>query len=358
MTIQEMHIDLDVNGQRLNSNLYADIRVEEKDLLINRAIKRFVNRRANPKTNVKKEGYEESTKRLSDLEGITETVPVPLYKKDNYTLKGILPYNYYQYINASSNTSFGCKNINEYLVEEPVLISNCLFDIKTDNDNYYKNFKITVVYEEFADVIIFDLNDYVAYSSGFVDGDEKFTLINLVLDAVNQLSDFELRWEKYAGNTYFNKFILTSTDTNKVIKEVHLDSDAFTLVFNSFISSYTNIKLNTTILGEKVSSDVRVVSSADYVSMVNSSMGRSAYDSVLTKIENDIVEVSHSNTFIPTSFNLTYIKEPVKVNLKIERHCDLNSKVHEEIMDIALDLLKSRLDGSYQITKNENLINE
>jgi len=67
MTVNDMHIAIDLELNKLNSNLYDIILPQEKDYFLNRAQERLIKQYYSPKSNKKGEGFEMSQKRIDDL---------------------------------------------------------------------------------------------------------------------------------------------------------------------------------------------------------------------------------------------------------------------------------------------------
>ena len=355
MTIEEMHIEIDLDLQKVNSNIKRNLLSQEKDRYLNRAIKKFINLRSNPKTNIKKEGYEESQKRIDDLQDITVTVPLTLYKHDNYNVKSILPYNYHKKINIDCNVSYGCKNVSDNLEESTVYIRPCLFTLNDDATDLYKNLKIDLVNNGVVVQTLFDINNYSPYSIGLADLDLKFELQVLIRDEINKLDGYQVYWEKFNGKFYNNRFILLTENTNNYTG-LHIVTDTLDYTIQFSTISLISISASNLLTQENVSA--RIQSSEDYSGSQSSNFGKSLVSSPLGKIENGLIFIGHDNTFIPTTCNFTYIREPQVVNLVLKQNCDLNDEYHPEIIEIACSLIRARFTGEYQVNKTEDIINE
>jgi len=91
MTISEMHIAFDLLLDKVNSLQYPSFLPEEKDFFLNQAIRRFVKTRYSG-FNSKKEGFEESQKRIDDLRTLVRELTIPCgvsgMKPNGYSLTG------------------------------------------------------------------------------------------------------------------------------------------------------------------------------------------------------------------------------------------------------------------------------
>ena len=111
MTIQEMHIYLDVEAQRLDSKLLNSFEIEEKDWLLNISQLQFVKTRISNKSNPKREGFEDTTKRYDDLKELKKSVDIPVYYLDGESVYGFLPVDYFHHINSRTETYYNCSQI-------------------------------------------------------------------------------------------------------------------------------------------------------------------------------------------------------------------------------------------------------
>jgi hypothetical protein len=76
MTISEMHIAFDLLLDKVNSLQYPSFLPEEKDFFLNQAIRKFAKTRYSG-VNPKREGFEQSQKRIDDLRTLVRSVTIP-----------------------------------------------------------------------------------------------------------------------------------------------------------------------------------------------------------------------------------------------------------------------------------------
>lgn len=104
MTIAEMHTQLNLRTQKINSNAFDNFLPEERDEYINLAISRFIKNRFMPESNYIGEGFEQSQKRYDDLRSLVKkdesltltTVTMNVGQRGMFVDRGTLPndYNY------------------------------------------------------------------------------------------------------------------------------------------------------------------------------------------------------------------------------------------------------------------------
>ena len=82
-TVKELHIALDQRLQQLNSNRKLVLYPEQKDARLNEAVLQFINNVVSDKTNIKKEGFEDTQKRYDDIEELIRTATLPIYVNES-----------------------------------------------------------------------------------------------------------------------------------------------------------------------------------------------------------------------------------------------------------------------------------
>ena len=82
-TVQEMHIAIDIGLQRLDSNREQEIRPEEKDIVLNDTVAKYITGRVRKTGNNQRLGFEDDMDRYHDLEELKRTTDVTLYEDAN-----------------------------------------------------------------------------------------------------------------------------------------------------------------------------------------------------------------------------------------------------------------------------------
>ena len=112
MTTQELHIELDVLLQRVNSHWNQNFLPQEKDLFLNREITRFIDRRIDRLGNKKREGLFDTIKRTVELSPLINTVRLPVI---NDTIKKevsvLLPFDFMYYISSELSVCCSCRGL-------------------------------------------------------------------------------------------------------------------------------------------------------------------------------------------------------------------------------------------------------
>lgn len=354
MTTKEMHIGLDLQLQKMNSSAYGNIRPEEKDWLLNESVLRFIKQRISPKSNLKREGFQDTIKRYDDLEEIITDVPISLYKNDDDSLYGTLPYNYFHLVKSKSKIAYDCNgltNTSNVNVDQRIAI----VPFKDAPETLYSEFKIELhsggVYYD-----LINIEDYPSYEDGLATVDAKFILINLVLEEWNKIGGgaFFVVWETYDNMYYKDSFIFVHPSTTHT--GIRITTDTVD-EYPTFVSN-TQVKYNYTITNIINGAD-RLIRNNEIDGLLDHPFGTTIPTSPLTILKDGRIILYHQKKFISNSSVLTIIRKPRKIDINLNQSCELNPNVHEEIVDMTVQRIKAILDsGNYKNIINENLLTE
>lgn len=87
MTVERLHIELDITLDKIDSNSYPELLSQEKDYYINEAIARIVKQRYGL-NNIYQQGFEQIQKRTEDLKNLVVTKFAALSMLENYSSFG------------------------------------------------------------------------------------------------------------------------------------------------------------------------------------------------------------------------------------------------------------------------------
>jgi len=237
-TAQELHIGIDQGLQSIDSNRKGSIEPAEKDWVLNTVMIQEINNRLNAASNPKRQGFEDTFKRIDDLQSLkvntSEISNQPIYKYTDKAVYVPLPPDYHRLIDCSARVNhFGT-------IGSPTVV---MYDFVTTNVDQYKTMysivKLPDATTNYADFLItlyndisgsygsevyfpttiFDINAeerYFSYTGNplnvyFEHGytsiygtfsDYKYQFIRLVMDAVNYSTTrtrqgISVYWEKY-----------------------------------------------------------------------------------------------------------------------------------------------------------------
>ncbi len=352
MTPKEFHISLDLQLQKINSNAYGNIRPEEKDWLLNESVLRFIKDRINPRSNTKQQGFADTIKRYDDLEDLITTENIPLYKNDDDSLYGILPYNYFHLLKDKTLVANDCQGLTN-TTQVGVSTRVCVAQLK-DAVNLYSTFKIELDNGSGYSTLI-DVSQFPYLASGIPTLDAKFIIINFVLQQWNKIGNgqFFVTWETYDNIYVPNSFIFVSYNLPDLSVRITTD----TIDIFPFINE-NHIKYNYTITNVSLVPN-RLVKTDECDDMLQHSFSTTIATSPLSKLESGRLIVYHKKKFIANSLTMDFIRKPRKIDINLNQGCELDESVHDEIVDITVQRIKAILESkNYQAIINENLLTE
>lgn len=103
MTLTEAHINFKFLLDKNDTASLPNFEPEEIDLYLNRAYKRFTKTRYSGKSNIKREGFEETQKRTDDLRELVKTSPLTATPSGTNRYKFTLPVDYWFLVRAVAN---------------------------------------------------------------------------------------------------------------------------------------------------------------------------------------------------------------------------------------------------------------
>lgn len=367
-TVKELHVEIEQRIQQITSNRRRSIAPEFIDMVLNRAALSLIDERLSNKTNLKREGFDESSIRVDDLQSLKRSLTIPIkgYVRYNDELLvnpygyANIPGNYYRYIKA---TAYGCyfKQPHKFLTHSydnvyAELDVNKLIELKGQGKIELEITLSTTLRYNLTDVV----NSY----------NPTFGLFNISNDLKTffDLNDISAYWE-YAplGNDYGyintptslyapNCFLILGTydygellSTSKIKLFVNgIEQNILTIrkLWKGYRFSYAGDDLVTPFEAK-----VNLVSSEDVNDLLdNTYTNKRRYENPLAVLENNRLKVFNSTEhmrFFVDRIALEYIKIPVPFNIRTGQMSDItvsNDLIKKAVTDILL-MLK---DGSYQ----------
>jgi len=346
-TVTEIHNAIDIGTQLVNSNRKRTFQPPELDVLFNRNLLRFIDNRSTSKTNIKQEGFDDSVKRIIDLEELkvnTGYVNTIIY--DTNTSYIVLPNNFKLPYGGKSKVHYDC--LVKDVATKTISINKTNLVFSDDNIGvsgiYYKNFKITTTDINNNQVVLFDINNYLNLEPLY-SPDTKFMIINMIMNIVNPNLTFY--WEKYNDTFFPNTFIVVDfTNTYKSVQITYDNNVNITAQFTNTLNDVYDITSNITSSSELVASD-------KYNNLVdNFYYNKNRQYKPLTKIENGRLYIRHDG-FYPITFNLEYIATPIFINSFTGQMTNLRNNI-QEIIDMTIEDIFAILNGTYQGIINRN----
>ena len=110
MQAQELHIELDILLQKVNSHYNQNFIPQEKDLFINNEVLRYIKRRIDKLSNRKQTGIFDTIKRTTDLSPllVTRRLPVMYNENNQKEAKVMLPFDFLYYVSSEVSVCCPC----------------------------------------------------------------------------------------------------------------------------------------------------------------------------------------------------------------------------------------------------------
>ena len=359
MTTQEIHIAIDMAIQNINSNVRTALQPEEKDFLFNAAAFRFVKARTNPKSNPKQEGFQNTVKRYEDLDELIVRTNLPLLVYDSEQFYAQIPPDCYTIIEESGlrvslkRTDCGAK-FSDYTVGTNIQ-NYIVYPFPMTNNTNYADYEL-----KFGTDSIFKLSNYPYYATGLNDPELRFEIINEILHIIQQStpSGVTVYWEQWNGEYFPNSLIFVgysgvTLNLTQVLNTVSTVYNNTTLVKSNYIFSNPNIlPVNAT---KTVKSPSRLVKTAEVWNINRHPFWRTKWDSPVCTLDSNVLFVTHQERFICDSIELTYIKNPRKINLHLNITSEFSDDRVLEIVDqLAVDYAARVQQPNYPQLKEQH----
>ena len=348
MTAQDLHIDFDINLQKISSNVTRNIEPEEIDWLLNKEVPKFLNKRTTDKSDPKRRGFEEDTKRLKDVAPLIKTVTLDVEQIEDKKGKVILPSFNFKDVKASAVYYKDCEASEGNELELTVNVFK--FKLPTD---FVEPLKVVVTSFGQPDILYSTANLPNTYIGGRYTSLLKsfeITIRKALLTSFYSNIKIYFEWfgEQYEENTYF------IVGTNK-LGNVQVFGDGENIIYPVVASTFKRKKHTST---KQIKKPIRLISteSADWKE-----------DSFLSGsiAESPIMELTKGNGFIQFPPNaivkqviFTYIERPTLIDIYLGTSLNLDTDICSEIVIQTVRFTKALLDsGNYEKYFNEtNLI--
>lgn len=328
-TVKELHIGVRQAFQKIASNQNRNFLPEEIDLALNINQERYV------KSKIKKTeintGFAIDQKQLDDIQELV--VSDQIFRVENPTDSYgsvYLPFNYLDLISDQSRIYSNCNSdFSKGTITESEYVAIAAFPNSTKTSNFYDTFKIEV-----QDITSKTLFDNSIYSKIYNSAEEKFYIINLVLEDINNYSDsgYKIYWENYRNIYKPNSFIIvySSPFSGSII----IDSSR-TNLFTATTNTLRYFSLN------KFDKEVpnRLSVNTIISTLQRDPFAKSNTDSIISRLSGDYLYVFFDSTFIITQVILDYIRKPREISLSLGRMCELKESTHQELVDMTAQYL-------------------
>lgn len=365
MTVNEMHIAVNLGVQKLASFQVDNLLPEEIDHELNLSQLRFVKQRFNARSNRQGRGFEQSQKRIDDLKSIiVEHQDNTKFYGEVYTSKYspvyvdryTLPLDYLFLVSVRAQISYSCTL--------PPTVSNL------NSTTSYVKVNLTAPVDGYLiqDIYYFNDDDTIWVKANT----ETLNSLSSVLANSNYITNVTPALALPEQNsTGLTNHISPNVDSNHIyigFKSLYLGIDTvstdaklgkcvyvtwrdpisgtivttYESVFYT-ITSQTRVFINdsTIPLYNKISY-CTFAQHDDIYALLDDPFNRTDYDLPFYNIEESYLDIYTDNTFIATKAIIKYIKKPIAISKSLGVGCELPFHTHEEIVEMTI---KSILEG-------------
>ena len=387
MTVEEMHIAVNLGVQKIASFQADNLLQEEIDYELNTAVRRLISQRYNMLGNKYRRGFEQSQKRLDDLRHLVEdyTTQNSSYMGVGYTSRTNgnidiyrfkFPTDYMFLVNVLSEVTYNCRKeevqvapgyvYKDYLkisltapqpgymiqsiavpnsagVAENVIFgqeglsydfligpyySNNINPSLSNNDSYTDRYFDTVA----TDSPPADGNELYLERMYTIPGDGFIPIDGQAMADQDDTIDPADYNGAYAIITWVNPSTL---DTLEQVSNI--------------APSTTYIETRTADYGNPAPPEIRIARTNckfsqqdDIYAILDDPFNSTSPTGILYTVQETFLDLYTNNTFIPNSVQIKYIRKPAQISRRFGVGCELPEHTHHEVVEMAV---KSILEG-------------
>lgn len=345
MNIQQMHIEVELSLQKINSAVKRKFDPEEIDWILNKQILRFVKSKIKRDPDQKEGGFQFDEIDSNAVRTLIVTdKEVPVYKNSlsEKFVSAEFPGNYAYIISSTAGLVRDCHAIypeasNFVQGNESIYILPIKKTTKVDSP-FYQNVSVKIANT--------DLVPESAFPVSLPDPDMLFTIQEVIRDYLSR--DVRVYWETYK-DLYYEQTLIIASPTALATISYNVDgaSSNATLVSKSrFLPANTN---------EIESKKNRLPRTTLVEAFQDSSFAKSRWLSPISAVQNNTLKVYHDNKFIVNKLWINYIRKPKMISLSLNKSCDLPEEFHNDVCDLAVEYIKNAIgDPNYQWKVQDN----
>jgi hypothetical protein len=333
LSVLEKHIYVKQGLQRQGAQKKDKQLPQAIDIALNKAQSRIIKDRLFPDPDGVPFKFQINQKHVSDIQSIIIFNKQLTVFKDGNKSYGVLPYDFSYLVSDTSNVIEDCKdefaNSSETKTERIFIVP--FVSAKTPPAPYYTNVKVKVLAVERS--LTF---------TGYQTKEENVSIISNIINEYRILG-VDAYWEEYKDVYKPNCFLISSLDINKTVN-LNIDNVGYQNILYED-KAVDTFKSTLATVNEVLNRDVK----ADFLLSANQSFyNKSIPISPLASVQNDRILVLGTERFLVNQIAINYIRTPRKISLALNQSSELNGSVHEEICDLAIQLLKKQIeDESY-----------
>lgn len=364
MTIQEMHIAVNLGVQKIASFQVDNLLPQEIDYELNRAMDRFIKQRYSPMGNKYGAGFEQSQKRIDDLRNlVVDSKLESFYLGDTvgnggeyFIDRAILPKDYLFYISSYLQIGHKCGKVlipgvdvvypsrTRYYISIPLSPPSPGYTLVKISDNN----DVTII-ENSTGLTFDDLMNSNNYVSGYYPSNS----VDEYLDTSFPNNDFQ-----QTPTVDSNTLLLTRLTSIPTLKTTWVyDETQIVVENNNFSTSQTRsreIYLPTEEVISKVS--LSYVQHDDIFDVLVDPFNTTKRSGPKFTIQENFIDTYTDNTFISNFVYLKYIRRPSRINIIAGVGCELAEHTHQEIVEIAVKSILGNIEDPRYNTQSREVL--
>ena len=405
MTVEEMHIAVNLGVQKIASFQADNMLAEEIDYELNTAVRRLISQRYNMQGNKYRRGFEQSQKRLDDLRHLVED-----YTTQNSSYMGIgytsrtngnidiyrykFPNDYMFLVNVLSEVTYDCRKDPVQVAQGYVYKDYLKISLTAPQPGYMLQSIAIPNTQGVPEIVIYgqeglsydyligpyygaNINpslsnndsytdryfDTVATDSPPADGNELYLermyqqegdgFIPIHGQAMSDQTTEEINPEDYNGAyavlTWVNPSSLQTLEQISNIAPTTTYIETRTANYN--FPAPPQVRISRT--------NCKFSQQDDIYAILDDPFNSTSPTGILYTVQETFLDLYTNNTFIPNSVQIKYIRKPAAISRRFGVGCELPEHTHHEVVEMAV---KSILEGfespRYQTQSREVLESE
>tara|TARA_R110002074_G_scaffold1263_1_gene7573 strand:+ start:12205 stop:13338 length:1134 start_codon:yes stop_codon:yes gene_type:complete len=377
MTIEEMHIAVNLGVQKIASFQADNLLSQEIDHELNTAMEAFIKQRYSPLGNKYRDGFEQSQKRIDDLRALVVDARMKCFYNGT-SITGFdvdrapLPNDYMFLVNAFSDSYYDCTNAITYNTQ--TLTYNVL-KLSLTPPTGYTGWILTGISHGGTPIISNANGMDLEYLLNKQNYDQDF-----ITNIAPAMSDPDLATESSAALAEYSveelamSEITPTSDSNTFVLLLTglLTGDAITTIWTNPIDATqgqevtypqptaSNVTYRTySNAGTQQREKMSYVQHDDLYTLFGDPFNTTSYNKIKYTVQENFIDVHSDNTFFTTFVNVKYIRQPKRMDSVLGVGCELAPHTHTEIVEMSIkSILEAISDPRYNSQSREVLESE
>lgn len=365
MTIQEMHIAVNLGVQKIASFQADNLLPQEIDHELNNAMERFIKTRYSTYGNKYQRGFEQSQKRIDDLRNLVVNSTIPAYYNresigdgEFFVERARLPEDYMFLVNLLTRIQYDCTKSSPIILNS---ISKIYFSISLNPPQPGMLLKSILYYDPVSPSEIGGafINNDDGMSSDYYFSADNYLLGVIPADSVQDPSENE-------------DYELTPTvDSNTLLlripSEYYINNGWVAVWVDPLTGELINVEYNnspivkTVIKREFQLYEVKRVACKyvqhdDILSLLSDPFNTTKHKEPKYTIQENFIDIYSDNIFIPIFAEVTYIRHPKKMDYIRGIGCELPEHTHQEIVEMSIQSILEAFENPRYTSQSREVL--